>query len=131
LREARLVAPRLRGKAADPVRDLLVDAALLAAAHGDDDAMAQIRPVLIGLGFDAQRFDTTVAMLKLRHGDVHGCLAVLEHQVLARDPNHELGLALQARAWRTLGRSEWRLQTHALLATSTHPLAREVARSSL
>jgi Bacterial type III secretion protein (HrpB1_HrpK) len=110
-----------------PLRKLLLHALLLAVAHGmEDDASAHILPVLVGLGTDRQRLDIAIAMIKLRRGDAEGCLFVLERGVLEREPGNDLALALQARAWRTLGRPQWRAQADALLSTSANSLVRSI-----
>jgi hypothetical protein len=114
-----------------PLRDLLLNAALLAAAHGMSDEVSSIRPVLKGLGMDAERLDVALAIVTLRSGDRDGCLDLLEQGVLSRDAGHELALAVQACAWRLQGREQWRSQAHALLATSADPLVRSVVQARL
>lgn len=129
------VAPRgrpVKPGAADlavPLRNLLFNSALLAASRGLDDEAARIRPVLLGLGVDARKLGLAFAIVLLRRGDADGCLAALESDVLPRDPGHELGLALQAGAWRLKGRPQWRAQADALLAASADPLVRSVVQS--
>jgi hypothetical protein len=113
------------------LRDALVQSALLGAARGMAEAVAHIRPVLIGLGVDAERLSVALAVVALRRGDAQGCLRIVEAELLDRDPGHELALALQACAWRLLGRAEGRSQAGALLVTSVDPLVRSIARAGL
>jgi Tfp pilus assembly protein PilF len=113
------------------LRRLLLGVALLAASRRENAAVAAIKPALVAMGIEAGRFDVTVATVLLRSGDAAACLAWLEREVLNRDPNHELALAVQACAWKAQGRSEWRQQANALLATSANPLVREIARVPL
>jgi hypothetical protein len=116
---------------AEPLRDLLLHSALLAVACGMDDEAVAIKEVLVGLGVDPQRLDMAIAIVKLRRGDVQGCLALLEGKVLAREPEHELALAVQASAWQSQGLPQGRIQANALLATSANPLVRSIARSPI
>lgn len=114
---------------AGPLRDLLLNSCLLAASRGLDDAVAAIRPVLVGLGMDAARLAVAIAMVQLRRGDAPRCLETLERDVLSREPGHELALAMQASAWRSQGRERWQAQAQALLATSADPLVRSIVQA--
>lgn len=120
--------PRLAALAVS-LRDLLFNAALLAAARGMDAEALAIAPAVVALGIDQNRLDIAIAMVKLEHGDSEGSLTVLERGVLRRDPGSEMALAVQAAAWRVKGLPQWRTQANALLSTSANPLVRRIARA--
>jgi hypothetical protein len=120
--------PPVRTSPAGPLRDVLLNACLMAAARGMEEESVAIQTVLVGLGVDALGLHVALAIIELRAGDVPGCLRRLEHHVLAHDAGHELALAVQADAWRRQGRPEWRMQAQALLATSADPMVRSVVR---
>jgi hypothetical protein len=124
-------AARPQKPLAAPLRELLLNTALLAASRGMDDAVNAIRPVLLGLGMDHLSLHVALALVKLRCGDSQACLAWLEEEVLTREPGHELALAVQASAWRQQGQARGREQANALLGTSTNPLARAMARAAM
>lgn len=126
---ARRGAEGPRGELAGSLRDLLLNACLLAASRGMDDEVGCIRTVLLGLGMDGSRLSVAIAIVQLRSGNADGSLVTLERDVLSHEPGHELALAVQAGAWRSQGRREWRAQAQALLATSADPMVRSFVQS--
>jgi hypothetical protein len=116
---------------AGPLRELMLNTALLAAAHGMSREALRIKQLLFGLGVDRQRLDIAMAIVLLRRGDSQACLALIENDVLAREPDNALALAVQASAWRAQGLPQWRMHANAVLASSSDPIARSVARGAM
>jgi hypothetical protein len=112
------------------LRMLLLNAAMLAASRGmDADALA-IKQVLISLGIDPKQLGIAMALTKLQRGEWKACLLVLEAEVLAHEPGHELALAVQSRVWQLQGLPKGRALANVLLVSSTDPVVREMARAS-
>lgn len=110
------------------LRGLLLNASLLASCH-DMDAEAQvIKQWLIDVGVDRKQLGMAMALDKLQRGRCAECLLLLEEEVLALEPGHELALAVQSRAWRMQGLSKGRELANVLLVSSSNPVVREVAR---
>ena len=101
-----------------PLRALMIQAALLAQAHGMADDAETIRALVVGLGVDRLLFDVTRAVVLLQRGEVEACIRIIERDVLLEEPGHELGRAVLLRAWRQQGRADWRVHANALLASS-------------
>lgn len=119
------------GALAASLRDLLLHSALLGAENGMAEVVERIRPALLGLGVPSERLSVALAIVALRRGDGQACLRIVEAELLDRGAGHELALAIQAVAWRLLGRAEGRSQAAALLVTSVDPLVRSIARAGL
>ena len=113
------------------LRGLLLESALLAVSRSMDADALVIRQVLIGLGIDRMQLGMALALIKLQHGERNGCLLLLEQEVLAHEPRHELALAVQSRVWQMQGLPKGRAQANALLVSSADPVAREMARASI
>ena len=110
------------------LRGLLLDASLLASAHDMDAEAHVIGQLLIGLGADRKQLGMAMALNKLQRGRCTECLLLLEEEVLALEPGHELALAVQSRAWRMQGLSKGRELANVLLVSSSNPVVREIAR---
>ena len=113
------------------LRALLLNSALLAVSRGMEADALVIRHVLIGLGIDRKQLGMALALIKLQHGERNACLLLLEQEVLAHEPRHELALAVQSRVWQMQGLPKGRTQANALLVSSADPVAREMARASI
>lgn len=111
------------------LQGLLLESALLAVSRGMNVDASAIRHVLIGLGIDRKQLGIAMALTKLQRGDQDGCLLLLEQEVLAHEPGHELALAVQSRVWQMQGLARGQEQANALLVSSADPAVRAMARA--
>jgi hypothetical protein len=113
------------------LRGLLLESALLAASCGMEADAVLIRTALIGLGIDRKQFAMAVALIRLQRGEHDACLLLLEQEVLASEPSHELARAVQSRIWQLLGLPKGKTQANVLLISSSDPAVRAMARAPL
>jgi hypothetical protein len=107
----------------------MLNAALAAVSRGMDAEASAIRHVLIGLGVDRKQLGMAMALTKLQRGEQASCLLLLEQEVLAHEPGHELALAVQCRVWQMQGLARGQKQANALLVSSADPAVRAMARA--
>jgi hypothetical protein len=113
------------------LRGLLLNAAMLALSRGMDAEASAIKQVLIGLGSDRKQLGMAMALTKLQCGERNACLLLLEQEVLAWEPDHELALAVQAHVWQLQLLPKGRAQASALLVSSADPAVRAMVRVSV
>jgi hypothetical protein len=113
------------------VRQLLVSIALLGQRFGFDDEVQEIRGLLLGLGIDGGKFDIARAMTLLEIGHARKCMNLLESEVLATAPSHELANAVCVLALKAIDDCSWRARANSLLSMAVDPLARSLVQQCL